>query len=108
MLKSRTKVEACDIHHKEEESFHVKDDDVKLFCTIFYVSKEELPTEKVNNLLELQNLNGANTKYKNLDYVTINEIQDCISNILQRSLLEEIIQSKFYSVMIDWSEQSVE
>ena len=103
LLKSRIKVEAYDIHIKEEESFHVEDDDVKLFHTIFYVSKEELPTEKVNSLLELQNLNGANTKYKSLSYVTINEIQDCISNILQRSLVEEIIQSEFYSVMIDES-----
>ena len=54
----------------------VSDHDINLFRTIFYVSKEELPADKVNSLFELQNLNGANIKCKNLSYITINEIQD--------------------------------
>lgn len=104
LLKCKNKVETCNVDvNKEDESVCVEDDDVKLFRTIFYVSKEELPTEKVNSLIELQNLNGAKIKYKNLSYVTINEIQDCISSIIQRSLVEEIVQSDFYAVMIDES-----
>ena len=38
-------------------------------------------------------VNGENVKYKDLSFVTINEIQDCISSNLQRALVEEIRQS---------------
>lgn len=89
--------------NEEDDSISVTDDDSKLFRTIFYVSKEELPSDKVNSLIELQNLNGANIKYKNLSYVTINDIQSCISSIIQRSLIEEILQSDTYAIMIDES-----
>ena len=42
-------------------------------------------------------------KYKNLSYVTIHKIQSLISNIFQMDLVEEIMQSGLYAVMLDES-----
>lgn len=78
-------------------------DDEKLFRTVYYAAKEELPSSKINSLLELQNLNGASIKYKNLSWDTIKEIQSCISSIIQQEVIEEVLQSDFYALMIDES-----
>ena len=69
----------------------VSADDEKLFNTVFCVSNEELPNDKVNVLLELQNRNGLDIKYKNLSSGTITEIQSCISTIMKRELVSETI-----------------
>lgn len=37
----------------------VSDDDAKLFRTVFYVAAEEIPSVKVNSLIELQNLGAG-------------------------------------------------
>ena len=106
---SKTKESASKISTSEESSYKkdetmpISEEDIKLFRTVFYTCKQELPSDKVNSLLELKNLNGANMKYKNLSYVTINEIQSCISNIFQRDLVEEMLQSEMYALMLDES-----
>ena len=55
----------------------------------------------MNCLLELQNLNGANTKYMNLSHGNVSEIQECITTMFERSLVEEIKESEYFAVMID-------
>ena len=87
----------------EPEEVSCNDDDLKLFRTIFYVAKEELPNDKINSLLELQNLNGANIKYKNISWDTVTEIQSCICTVIQREIVEEMKLSNVYAVMIDES-----
>lgn len=85
------------------EPITISDADVKLFCTVFYVATEELPSSKVNSMLELQNINGAAIKYKNLSWDTIHDIQSCISTVIQRDLVSEILDSGVYAIMIDES-----
>ena len=41
-------------------------DDEVLLRTVYCVAKEELPSEKVNQILQLKVLNGVSIKYKNL------------------------------------------
>jgi hypothetical protein len=53
----------------------VSDQDAFLFRTVYCVAKNEMPSEKVNDLLELQTLNKVDLEYKNLNWTTITEIQ---------------------------------
>ena len=76
-------------------------DDEVLFRTVYCVAKEELPSEKVNPILQLQALNGVSIKYKNLSWDTVSEIQGCMSEIIARSLVDEINSSPVFSLMLD-------
>ncbi|XP_061173439.1 uncharacterized protein LOC133182609 [Saccostrea echinata] len=91
------------VTEKTIDSWRQNSDDEKLFRTIFYEAKEELPNDKVNSLLELQNLNGAIIKYKNVSWDTVKEIQSCIATIFTREIIKDIMESSFYAVMIDES-----
>lgn len=42
-------------------------------------------------------------KYKNLSWDIASEIQSCISTVLQRELVSDIIESDVYAIMIDES-----
>ncbi|XP_045212023.2 zinc finger protein 862-like [Mercenaria mercenaria] len=81
----------------------VDKEDLILFRTVFYAASEELPTVKVNSLLELQRLNGASITYRNLSWDTLSEIQKYICTIIKRDLIEHIRESDFYAIMIDES-----
>ena len=54
-------------------------------------------------MLELQNMNGALFKYKNLSLDTITEIQSCITMVFTREIIKNILESSVFAIMIDES-----
>ena len=86
-----------------ESNVHVQNADTFLFRTVYAVAKHEMPSEKVNGMLELQALNGCDMRYQHLSWTTIGEIQQCISTILKRSIVDEINTSDHFSLMLDES-----
>lgn len=76
-------------------------DDQVLFRTVFYLAKEEMPSDKLNSLLYLQQLNGVNISYKNLSWDTVTEIQKCLSTVIMKNIVSEIKKSSVYALMID-------
>lgn len=79
-----------------DETQSVENVDTKLFCTVFYAAKEGLPTNQVNNLLELQRMNGADIQYRNLSWDTLKDIQSSIKTVLQKELVSDICESEFF------------
>ena len=94
-------------HNSQQEvdsaPVQVNDDEHKLFRTVFYAADEGLPTKQVNKQLDLQRINGAEIKYRQLSWDTLCEIQSCITKAIRDELVSEIVQSEFYSIMIDES-----
>jgi len=70
---------------------------------VYAVSKQELPAENVNVLLELQRKNGLHVKYKNLSWDTVDGIQKEISKVLTQNLVSEIKSSPTFAIMLDES-----
>ena len=68
---------------------------------MYYIAVEELPSVKVNSNLELQRLNGLQFSYKNLSSTTITEIQQCISTVIQKEIVQNIKQSSVYDESTD-------
>ncbi|KAH3753467.1 hypothetical protein DPMN_188104 [Dreissena polymorpha] len=62
---------------------NVSEQDVFLLRTIYSLAKNEIPSERVNDMLELQTLNEVDIKYQNLIWTTINDIQQCISTVTE-------------------------
>jgi len=72
----------------------VPKEDIVLFYTVYSVAKKkEMPSEKVNSLLQLQRINGVDVQYKNLSWDTINAIQESISFVISKDLVSEINSS---------------
>ena len=67
-------IEEADPEPCSESMYHT--DDEVLFRTVYCVAKDELPSEKVNPILQLQALNGVSIKYKNLSWDTVSESKD--------------------------------
>lgn len=88
---------------QNESRMNVSDDDRALFRTVYYAAAEELPSSKINSLLELQCTNGCKISYKNLSWDTISEIQRCMCEVFKQEIVAEIEKSVFYSIMIDES-----
>ena len=87
----------------DDSSCKDTDIDSKLFRTVFYAAREGLPTNQVNNLLVLQRMNGADIKYKNLSWDTLSGIQSSIKSVLQKEIVTDILESDFFSVILDES-----
>lgn len=81
----------------------VSKEDRALFNTVYTAAKEELPSEKVNSLLDLQRKNGLDLPYKNLSWDTIDNIQKTISKHLTSDLISEIKQSPTFAIILDES-----
>ena len=104
---SLRKLPACsstmDSSSDETNSKCLETDECKLFRTVFYAAKEGLASNQVNNLLDLQRLNGAEIKYKNLSWNTLVDIQSCIKTTQQKDIVSGVKDSEFFSVMVDES-----
>ena len=104
---SLCKLPACsssmDSSSDETNSKCLETDECKLFRTVFYAAKEGLASNQVNNLLDLQRLNGAEIKYKNLSWNTLVDIQSCIKTTQQKDIVSGVKDSEFFSVMVDES-----
>ena len=67
-------------------SVTVSEEDLKLFRTVYFTAKSELPSESINGLLTLQIMNGVQMPYKNLSWDSITEIQRSICYVLKNTM----------------------
>ena len=77
------------------------DPDKCLIRTVYTLMKNDIPLEKVNAILELQHCNGLKIEYQNLSWTTVTDIQDCIANVLKKTLIEKINRSEYYAILLD-------
>ena len=88
----------------QKEKLSASTSDKILFRTLFYCAAEEMPSTKVNSLIELQTLNGVPCEYKNLSFDTRKDILDCVTESLSKDFKEQLSKSEFYGIMMDESE----
>ena len=81
----------------------MKGEDIKLFRTVFCLGKKLQPSDMINTFLQLQSLNLVNLQYQNLSWDSIKGIQSCISDTIQRSINEAVLNSQFYGILLDES-----
>ncbi|OOY36387.1 hypothetical protein BOV89_12870, partial [Solemya velum gill symbiont] len=94
----------CDDEEDEgADDISISGEDLKLFNTIYFAAKSELPSESINGLLQLQALNGVSMKYKNLSWDSITDIQRSIAHVLKSSIVDDIKESVFYGLTLDES-----
>lgn len=101
--KSKAQINICEETIIETGNVTVSESDLKLFRTVYFTAKSELPSESINGLLNLQKMNGVEMPYQNLSWDSITEIQRSISFVLKADLVSEIKTSVFYGLMIDES-----
>ena len=79
------------------------DSDKIVFNTVYFAAKNEIPSNTVNGLLELQTKNGLDVKYTNLSWDSLCEMQSSIAHILRSELVEDVKSSGVFAVMLDES-----
>lgn len=82
----------------------ISTNDSIVFKTVYYAAKEELPNDKINSLIELQRCNGLDISYRNLSWDTITDMQQTISDDLQRNQINKMKSSPAFSIMLDESQ----
>ena len=55
----------------EEIKVTISDADRKLFNTVYFAAKAEIPSTTINGILALQSMNGVDMRYKNVIWDTI-------------------------------------
>ena len=93
----------CKTEESDDYKPRVKEEDIKLFRTVFCLTKKLQPPDMINTFLQLQSLNGVNLQYQNLSWDSIKDIQSCISDTIQRSIIEAVLISLFYGIPLDES-----
>ena len=73
----------------------VKEEDIKLFRTVFCLAKKLQPSDMINTFVQLQSLNEVNLQYQDLSWDSIKDIQSCISDTIQRSIIKAVLNSQF-------------
>lgn len=90
----------------EEEgdaSVDVSDQDKILFRTVYQVASCEMASTHVNDILDLQRMNGLNVQYKNLSWDSITDIQRSISHALVTEVVRDLNRANSYGLMVDES-----
>ena len=100
---SDSEVSDCESSEQDDPPSVTSSDKI-LFRTLYYCASEELPSSKVNSMLELQRLNGASCDFQNLSSDTRPKMLKAIADTLSKDLKSEIKKSEFYGILMDESE----